>query len=45
MACLQRDPARRPRSAIDVAVILHGVLESMALRERYAWPKGTRVRT
>lgn len=44
MACLQRDPARRPRSAIDVAVLLHGVLESMALQELYAWPKGTRVR-
>lgn len=44
MACLQRDAARRPRSAIDVAVLLHGVLESMGLQELYAWPKGTRVR-
>lgn len=44
MACLHRDPARRPRSAIDVAVALHGVLESFALDELFAWPKGTRVR-
>jgi serine/threonine protein kinase len=44
MACLHRDPGRRPRSAIDVAVALHGVLESFALNELFAWPKGTRVR-
>jgi serine/threonine protein kinase len=44
MACLQRDPARRPRSAIDVAVALHGVLEELALKELFAWPKGLRVR-
>ena len=45
MACLHRDPARRPRSALDVALALHGVLESMGLKELFAWPKGTRVRT
>lgn len=44
-ACLSRDPARRPRSAVDVAVALHSVLESMGLKELYAWPKGLRVRT
>jgi len=44
MACLQRDPARRPRSAIDVAVALHAVLESFALKELFAWPKGLRIR-
>ena len=44
MSCLHRDPARRPRSAIDVAVALHGVLEGMGLKELFAWPKGTRVR-
>jgi eukaryotic-like serine/threonine-protein kinase len=44
-ACLSRDPARRPRSAVDVAVALHGVLENMGLKELYAWPKGLRVRT
>ena len=44
MACLQRDPARRPRSALDVAVALHGVLESLGLKELFAWPKNTRVR-
>ena len=45
MSCLHRDPARRPRSAIDVAVALHGVLEGFALKELFAWPKGLRVRT
>ena len=44
MSCLARDPARRPRSAIDVAVALHGVLEGFALKELFAWPKNTRVR-
>lgn len=44
MACLERDPARRPRSAIDVAIALHTVLEGFALKELYAWPKGLRVR-
>lgn len=43
-ACLNRDVARRPRSAVDVAITLHGVLESMGLKELYAWPKGLRVR-
>ena len=44
MACLRRDPARRPRSAMDVAMALHSVLEGFALKELFAWPKGTRVR-
>ena len=44
MSCLHRDPARRPRSAIDVAIALHGVLEGFALKELFAWPKGLRVR-
>lgn len=44
MSCLARDPARRPRSAIDVAVALHSVLEGFALKELFAWPKNTRVR-
>ena len=44
MSCLSRDPARRPRSAVDVAVALHGVLEGFGLKELFAWPKGTRVR-
>jgi serine/threonine protein kinase len=43
-ACLQRDVARRPRSAIDVAVALHSVLEGFALTDLYAWPKGLEVR-
>src|SRR5207248_11000949 len=44
MSCLQRDPSRRPRTAIDVAIALHGLLESFALKDLYAWPKGLRVR-
>lgn len=44
MSCLHRDPQRRPRSAIDVAIALHGVLEGFALKELFAWPKGLRVR-
>jgi serine/threonine protein kinase len=44
MACLQRDPARRPRSAVDVAVALENVLEGLGLKELFAWPKGVRVR-
>ena len=44
MSCLQREPAHRPRSAIDVAIALHGVLEGFALKDLYAWPKGLRVR-
>jgi serine/threonine protein kinase len=44
MACLQRDPARRPRSAMDIAVSLHNVLEGLGLKELFAWPKGVRVR-
>ena len=43
-SCLQRDVARRPRSAIDVAVALHSVLEGFALKDLYAWPKGLRIR-
>jgi len=44
MACLARDASRRPRSAIDVAVALHSVLEGFGLKDLYAWPKGMRVR-
>ena len=45
MSCLERDASRRPRSALDVAIALHGVLEGLGLKELYAWPKGIRVRT
>ena len=44
MSCLSRDVARRPRTAIDVAIALHGVLEGFALKDLYAWPKGLRIR-
>ncbi len=43
MACLQRDPARRPRSAIEAATGLQSALEALGLDELYAWPKGLRV--
>jgi hypothetical protein len=41
---LAPDPDDRPRSAIDVAVVLERVLEGLGLRELLAWPKGVRVR-
>jgi serine/threonine protein kinase len=44
MACLARDPARRPQSAVDAAVALEAILESMGLVELLAWPKGLKVR-
>jgi serine/threonine protein kinase len=44
MACLQRDPARRPRSAIEIAIALENVLEGLGTDELFAWPKGLRVR-
>ena len=44
MACLARDPRRRPDSAIEVAVALERVVEGLGLKELLAWPKGVRVR-
>jgi serine/threonine protein kinase len=44
LACLARDPSRRPSSAIDVAVVLERVLEGLGVKELFAWPKGVRVR-
>ena len=43
MACLQRDPARRPRSAMEAAIGLESALEALGLDELYAWPKGLHV--
>lgn len=43
MSCLEKDPKRRPRSAIDLAVELEAVLEELNVEELLAWPKGTRV--
>ena len=44
MSCLEKDPRKRPRSAIDLAVELEAVLEELDVEELLAWPKGTRVR-
>jgi hypothetical protein len=44
MTCLARDPARRPRSALETAIALQAVLEALGTEELYAWPKGLRVR-
>jgi serine/threonine-protein kinase len=44
MSCLARDPARRPGSALETAVALQTVLETLGTEELYAWPKGLRVR-
>lgn len=40
LACLQHDPAKRPRSARDVALALQGVLEDLPVEELLAWPRG-----
>ena len=44
MTCLARDPAHRPRSAVETAIALETVLETLGTEELYAWPKGLRVR-
>lgn len=44
MACLERDPVRRPPSAIDAAVALQRILERMGHDALLAWPKDLRVR-
>jgi serine/threonine protein kinase len=43
MRCLERDPARRPRSAADLAVTLERILEQMKLDDLLVWPRGTAV--
>jgi serine/threonine protein kinase len=43
MSCLARDPQKRPRTAIQTAIALQSVLESLRTEELYAWPKGLRV--
>jgi serine/threonine-protein kinase len=42
MSCLARDPQERPRTAIQTAIALQSVLESLRTEELYAWPKGLR---
>lgn len=44
MSCLAPDPAHRPPSAVEAAVILHRVLEGFGRTDLLAWPKGLRVR-
>jgi serine/threonine protein kinase len=42
MRCLERDPARRPRTARECAVELEQVIESLGLDDLRAWPRGVR---
>lgn len=44
MSCLAREPARRPRSAVDAAIELHRILEGFGKDELLAWPKRLEVR-
>jgi len=44
LTCLARDPARRPGSALETAIALETVLETLGTEELFAWPKGLRVR-
>ena len=43
LRCLDRDPARRPRDAIECAIALEAVLDSLGLEELRAWPRGIQV--
>lgn len=43
MACLDRDPRRRPQSAALSAVVLHRILEGFGHEVLLAWPKGLPV--
>lgn len=43
MRCLAPDPQRRPRSALECAIALEGVIEWLGLENLRAWPKGTQV--
>lgn len=43
MAMLERDPERRPQSAIGVALELERVIEELHTDELLAWPRGLRV--
>lgn len=43
MSSLARDPSRRPRSAVEMALAFNSVLESLGTEELYAWPPGLRV--
>jgi eukaryotic-like serine/threonine-protein kinase len=43
MACLRREAADRPQSAIEIAVALQATLEKLGTEELYAWPKRLRV--
>ncbi len=45
MRCLARDPNRRPRTAVEVAIALERVLEGLGTQELYASPKGLKVRS
>ena len=42
MRCLERDPARRPRTT-ECAVALEGIIDKLGLDKLRAWPRGLRV--
>ena len=41
--CLARDPKRRPRSAIDCALALESVIDTLGLDDLRAWPRDLRL--
>ena len=43
MACLARQPERRPQRAIECAVALEDIIDSLGLEELRAWPRGLRA--
>jgi serine/threonine protein kinase len=43
LACLQREPARRPASAREVAMTLERALEDLRIDDLLAWPRGLRI--
>lgn len=43
MSCLARDPRRRPQRAVECALALEEIIDTLSLNEVRAWPKGLRV--
>lgn len=40
LTCLEREPRRRPATAVEVAIALERVLEELSLDHLLAWPRG-----